>query len=132
MVERSRRVTRDVVERVGTMLRELPPKAEANALHTREAVAELKADILQARANGYSLAEIIEHMRANGLAASESTLKAGIRTTRTIRKPAGRKGASTKPSVSARASPDAPASAEQKSSAPAPALTPAASRRNER
>jgi hypothetical protein len=132
VVERSGRVTRDVVERVGTMLRELPPKAEANALHTREAVAELKADILQARANGYSLAEIIEHMRANGLAASESTLKAGIRTTRTASKPTVRKGASTKPSASARESPDAPASAEQNGSALAPTLTPAASRRNER
>ena len=132
MVERSGRVTRDVVERVGTMLRDLPPKAEANALHAREAVAELKADILQARANGYSLAEIIEHMRANGLAASESTLKAGIRTTRTARKPAARKGPSTKPSASARWSPDAPPSGKPESSAPAPALTPAASRRNER
>lgn len=132
MVERSGRVTRDVVDRVGIMLRELPPKAEANALHTREAVAELKADILQARANGYSLAEIIEHMRTSGLATSESTLKAGIRTTRTVSKPAARKGASRKPSASARKSPDAPASAERKDSVPAPALTPAASRRNER
>lgn len=132
MVERSGRVTRDVVERVGTVLRDLPPKAEANALHTREAVAELKADILQARANGYSLAEIIEHMRANGLAASESTLKAGIRMTRAAKKPVGRKGASAKPPASARPPSDAPASGEQKSSVPAPALTPAASRRNER
>ena len=132
MVERSGRVTRDVVERVGTMLRDLPPKVEANALHTREAVAELKADILQARANGYSLAEIIEHMRANGLAASESTLKAGIRTTRPASKTAGRKGASTKPSASARPPSDAPAPGKPESSAPAPALTPAASRRNER
>lgn len=132
MVERSGRVTRDVVERVGTMLRDLPPKAEANALHTRDAIAELKADILQARANGYSLTEIIEHMRENGLAASESTLKAGIRTSRTSKQTTGRKTSAPKPSAAPRRSSKVSAPREPEGSTASLRLTPAASRRNER
>ena len=126
------KISREVIEKIGKSLRELPSKADEGAVNLSAAIAMLKADIVQARANDYSFAEIVEHMRKNGLIVSTSSLKAGVRAKRLGKKSATIRAALKSPSNKSQTAEFAAANTMSESPASTSKLTSAASRRNER
>lgn len=82
MAGRSRSYTPDVKDKAAQSLRSLPPKPPAERpLSTTEIIKQLKPEIAAAISNGYTLQEIMDHLKKSGVNVGLSTLKSGLRGT---------------------------------------------------
>jgi len=80
MAGRARTYTKEVSQKAADALRSLPPKPPAERpLSASDLIKQLKPEITAAINNGYTLQEVVENLKKNGITVGLSTLKSGLR-----------------------------------------------------